>query len=217
MVRAAPAAHVGAALLPTRSSKHVKELDNDIVIRFLPSEEKRATMRTRKRRGSTVNNGTVLGTVLANRPECRAALKRTAGYTHMQRIHAAPTAWSPSAKLVYLKTAKAGSVSFKGYFAEHFNDAVFEDEIGTEADAAALTDGLFGFTFVRDPMGRALAAYAEVDAVHGRVKDTEEGQRQLRRAGTTCAHPGPHMLAPMLVAPHTTPSTESHTGHRHFR
>jgi len=189
-----PKAHVGATLLPTRSSKVEEELEPDVLLRFLPRTRTRmAAVHTPPHRMMLHN-----GTMLADQPLCKAALQRTAVHTHMQRSFPSSISWSPSAHLAYFKTAKAGSESFKAYFAEHLDDAVFRryddgdfrSAAGAIRDAAdVLTGGVLGFTFVRDPMARALAAYAEVDAFYERAKSTGNVQRQLRRAGTTCAHP----------------------------
>ena len=74
--------------------------------------------------------------------------------------------WSQHAKIAYVKTAKAGSVSIKDYMHKHLGPITKLTDT-----MAALPADVFTFTFVRDPVERAFAAYAEVDGIH-RVRAT---------------------------------------------
>jgi hypothetical protein len=101
--------------------------------------------------------------------------------------------YSNTAGLAYFKTAKAGSVSFQNYFTERYNDSsctLVKHCSGTTLPLGRLPDknDIFGFTFVRDPLERALAGYAEVDAVHSRAKGQTERDEEIRAAGTTYTH-----------------------------
>lgn len=74
--------------------------------------------------------------------------------------------WSQHAKIAYVKTAKAGSVSIKDYMHKHLGPITKLTDT-----MAVLPADVFTFTFVRDPVGRAFAAYAEVDGIH-RIRTT---------------------------------------------
>ena len=137
------------------------------------------------------------GGALAQVPACKAALARAhlnatckpprKGHEETLRLHAV---FSKTAGLAYFKTAKAGSVSFQHYFTERYNDShctLVKHCSGTQLPLGELPDRdhIFGFTFVRDPLERALAGYAEVDAVHSRTQSKKERDEAIRKAGTT--------------------------------
>ena len=141
------------------------------------------------------------GIALAQVPACKAALERA----HLNATCGAPTpghfipprvgaVYSKTAGLAYFKTAKAGSVSFQNYFTERFNDThcslvkQCSNTHGNHMPVGQLPDNnhIFGFTFVRDPMDRALAGYAEVDGVKSRsAKQKGKRHQAIREAGTT--------------------------------
>lgn len=73
--------------------------------------------------------------------------------------------YSPSMKLAYIKTGKAASTAFMTYFKSAFWDA---QEVNTALPGwmDKMPTDLFYFTFVREPIMKQLAGYAEIDAVH---------------------------------------------------
>ena len=137
------------------------------------------------------------GGALAQVPACKAALARAhlnatckpprPGHMDTLRLHAV---YSKKAGLAYFKTSKAGSVSFQNYLTERYNDShctLVKHCSNTELPLGELPDHnhVFGFTFVRDPLERALAGYAEVDAVHSRGQSKTHRDEAIRLAGTT--------------------------------
>lgn len=73
--------------------------------------------------------------------------------------------YSPSLKLAYIKTGKAASTAFFTYFRNAFVDAEVVDTADPDwLDQMPQT--VFFFTFVREPVSKQLASYAEVDAIH---------------------------------------------------
>ena len=139
------------------------------------------------------------GIALAQVPACKAALERAhlnatckppkpghAGGSP-ERLHAV---YSKAAGLAYFKTAKAGSVSFQNYLSGRYNDSsctIVKHCSGSDLPLGQLPDlsHIFGFTFVRDPLERALAGYAEVDAVHSRARSPKQRDAEIKAAGTT--------------------------------
>ena len=133
------------------------------------------------------------GVALAAVPACRAALSKaplhatckSTSLTSTGRTHAV---YSRKAGLAYLKTAKAGSVSFQSFLIDRYRDStctVVKDCSNTNLPLGQLPAHIFGFTFVRDPLERALAGYAEVDAIHRQSENSKKGQQQMKVAGTT--------------------------------
>ena len=107
------------------------------------------------------------GGLVSQMPGCRESLARTwkqcEAYWPPGRCTNATWQifWSKHAQIAYVKTAKAGSVSIKDYMYKHLGPIT--KLIDT---TAALPADVFTFTFVREPVERAFAAYAEVDAIH---------------------------------------------------
>ena len=125
-------------------------------------------------------SATVDGAKLFQLPGCEEALAHTHAIWRFPHKSVPQVSWSPEAKLAYLKTAKAGSVSMKTYMDQQFNDTSLA--FWSEKNPPA---GTFTFTFVRDPLERALAAYAEVDG-QKRTKDTASlVQAHVHKVGTT--------------------------------
>lgn len=73
--------------------------------------------------------------------------------------------YSPSLRLAYVKTGKAASVAFFTYFQKSFTDAIVVDTADPDW-VEKMPEKVFFFTFVREPVSKHLASYAEVDAVH---------------------------------------------------
>lgn len=67
-----------------------------------------------------------------------------------------PMIWSPQYKLAYHKMPQSGSKDFESFFLQHFSDARFLQP------GSALPEDTFVFTFVRDPMARAISSYARM-------------------------------------------------------
>ena len=112
------------------------------------------------------------GGLVSQMPGCREALTRTRtqceAYWPPDRCTNTTWQifWSQHARIAYVKTAKAGSVSIKDYMYQHLGPITKLTDI-----MAVLPADVFTFTFVREPVGRALAAYAEVDGIH-RIRTT---------------------------------------------
>ena len=125
------------------------------------------------------------GTSLMHLPGCRESLAQTraacdAYWKGNGCLNSTWSSfWSPGSRLAYLKTAKAGSVSMEAYMHEQFNDT-----IGPMSNQF-VPPGVFSFTFVRDPLERALAGYAEVDAVHRSRFPALVQRHAHKEAGTT--------------------------------
>ena len=67
-------------------------------------------------------SATVDGAKLFSLPGCEEALAHTHAIWRFPHKSVPQVSWSPEAKLAYLKTAKAGSVSMKTYMDQQFND-----------------------------------------------------------------------------------------------
>ena len=175
----------------TPSAESTSEPDfDDTPISF----QKMVASGLRRKVDKRVSDFIVSGAALSAVPSCKAALAlRPMNATcrrpgpNVNRMH---SVYSKQGGLAYFKTAKAGSVSFQNFMVQHFDDShctVTKHCSGTSLPAGDLppSSKVFGFTFVRDPLARAIAGYAEVDAVHGRFKWTHEGKKQMKAAGTT--------------------------------
>lgn len=84
------------------------------------------------------------------------AAGRTTGFYCKSR----PILHSPSARLAYLKTPKSASLAIQALFQQQFSDYRWADA------HEVLPNGTFTFTFVREPLRRALSAYAEIDVAY---------------------------------------------------
>ena len=130
-------------------------------------------------------------------PTCTAQLRReqsllrSARRTYGLYCKRRPLLYSPAQKLAYMKTPKAGSISIQELFQEQFPDHRWVTTQET------LPDDVLVFTFTRDPIGRVIAAYAEIDVAYAR-KATPE-----RRAA-------------MNTTFHRLPSTRPEQGERRF-
>ena len=104
----------------------------------------------------------------------RTAGRRTVGSSSScgaARRKRRPVLYSPSQKLAYLKTPKAASIAIQELFQRQFPDHVWVTTHET------LPKGTLVFTFAREPVGRVIAAYAEIDVTYARRASAEKRQQ----------------------------------------
>ena len=119
------------------------------------------------------------GYALAQSASCKQALAETkAACDHQNCLNATWNAlWSKSGQMAYLETGKAASESMEAYMTALFDDV---EKVPTNLPSGTtLPDGTFAWTFVRDPLERALSAYAETDAVTRRLDGANEHQHAV--------------------------------------
>ena len=110
-------------------------------------------------------------------PRCVTQLRRDAAFTRAGRrtvgfyCKRRPVLYSPSQKLAYLKTPKAASIAIQELFQRQFPDHVWVTTHET------LPTGTLVFTFAREPVGRVIAAYAEIDVTYARRASAEKRQQ----------------------------------------
>ena len=84
-----------------------------------------------------------------------------------------PVLYSPSQRLAYVKTPKSASLAIQDLFQKQFTDyrwaQAHED----------LPDDTFTFTFVREPLKRAMSAYAEIDVAYA-LRASPESHAAMR-------------------------------------
>ena len=84
-----------------------------------------------------------------------------------------PVLFSPSQRLAYVKTPKSASLAIQDLFQKQFTDyrwaQAHED----------LPDDTFTFTFVREPLKRAMSAYAEIDVAYA-LRASPESHAAMR-------------------------------------
>ena len=90
--------------------------------------------------------------------------KRSTGFYCKRK----PLMFSPSHRLAYMKTPKAASISIQELFQKQFPDTVW-----LTADQSLPADTRV-FTFVREPVSRVVAAYAEIDVAYVRRASAEK-------------------------------------------
>ena len=101
--------------------------------------------------------------------------------------------FSESAKLAYIKTPKGASLAIQELFQKQFPDYRWFD-----ARDALPTDVLV-FTFVREPLKRALSAYAEVDVAYA-LRATPEQHFVMRTTFDKLGRkPGPRETLRLLA------------------
>ena len=121
----------------------------------------------------TREDGLNHGYSLAQSASCQQALAETrATCDNLKCRNATWNAfWSKSGQMAYLETGKAASESMEAYMSALFDDV--------ENVATNLPSGTFAWTFVRDPLERAIAAYAETDAVTRRLDGASEHKHAM--------------------------------------
>lgn len=121
----------------------------------------------------TREDGLNHGYSLAQSAGCQQALAETrAACDSLNCLNATWNAlWSKSGQMAYLETGKAASESMEAYMTALFDDV--------EQVATNLPSGTFAWTFVRDPLERALSAYAETDAVTRRLDGANEHKHAM--------------------------------------
>ena len=119
-----------------------------------------------------------------NSPACRSRLAeersfmRAAGRSTGFFCKSRPVLYSEAQRLAYVKTPKGASLAIQDLFQKQFSDYRW-----TEAHEK-LPNGTVVFTFVREPLKRALSAYAEIDVAYA-LRATPEARNAMR---TTFQH-----------------------------
>lgn len=140
-----------------------------------PSPDPTQTMLRETRWPTGLNHGYAL----AQSASCKQALAETkTACDHQNCLNATWNAlWSKSGQMAYLETGKAASESMEAYMTALFDDV---EKVPTNLPSGTtLPDGTFAWTFVRDPLERALSAYAETDAVTRRLDGANEHQHAV--------------------------------------
>ena len=139
-----------------------------VVPRPAPTPEPAETTLRRTR-----EDGLNHGYSLAQSAGCKQALEETrAACDNLNCSNATWNAlWSKGGQMAYLETGKAASESMEAYMSALFDDV--------EKVTTNLPSQTFAWTFVRDPLERALSAYAETDAVTRRLDGASEHKHAM--------------------------------------
>lgn len=111
-------------------------------------------------------------------PACRARMDEEQAFMHASGrtfgffCKGRPVLYSPSRRFAYMKTPKGASLAIQDLFQRQFPDYRWAEA------REELPNGTITFTFVREPVHRAMSAYAEIDVSYA-LRATEPARLQM--------------------------------------
>ena len=121
------------------------------------------------------------------------AFMRAAGRATGFYCKSRPVLYSPSASLAYVKTPKSASLAIQDLFQRQFPDYRWADA------HEVLPNSTFMFTFVREPLRRAMSAYAEIDVAYA-LRASPEARNAMRTVFQYISRRASEKEVPRLLA-----------------